>query len=341
MPIGSAQRHIDKAIGAFAFISQPLAGIADRGDPFEQVNRARLRRPAPARGRNFARVEKAVKRHEFARQRVVVGGHVARKQRQRCIAIARPQIAQQLVIGAVFLDDIDHVPDPPAQCRHHPFCRLRGFRWGQLQVAHHARAQRGKGRISRQGCGQQRSGLQLQDITARGAARTQIAAPGAQRVAAGARIGAGNALEIGQRQPVSDRCHSSGIPAGRCHADHLRGTARRPRQRARPIDRSHRVDPAQRHQHAALCTKRQCIGIKPPGPQRPRYITGDQNGIFGNGPAICGQCDQRVGIVARGQHAAITQRQQRGRLPLRPGARHHLHAIAVKPKRDQLAIARD
>src|ERR1700733_13174430 len=61
--------------------------------------------------RDFTVAIQVVERHEVPRERVSVGSHVLAEQGESRIAIADSQIAENLVIGAVLTDDIDHVLD--------------------------------------------------------------------------------------------------------------------------------------------------------------------------------------------------------------------------------------
>ena len=112
------QAHIDIAVLAFDIIGLAAPGIL-HGDLLDaDIGFARIGRPRPAIAADFAGIHEIVERDEIARQRMLVRRHRLAEHGQRRIGIAAPQIAQHLIVGAVFLDDIDDVLDALAKRRH-------------------------------------------------------------------------------------------------------------------------------------------------------------------------------------------------------------------------------
>ena len=62
-------------------------------------------------GRNISAVVKVVQDPELQGQLVFVGSNARSVHSQRGIAVARSQVAEDLVVGAVFFQNVDDVPD--------------------------------------------------------------------------------------------------------------------------------------------------------------------------------------------------------------------------------------
>ncbi len=69
------------------------------------------RRPGMAVGRDVSVAVEVVEQHELLGQLVVVGRHVAPEHHQRRVAVASGHVAEDLVVGAILLDDVEHVLD--------------------------------------------------------------------------------------------------------------------------------------------------------------------------------------------------------------------------------------
>ena len=69
------------------------------------------RRPGMAVGRDVPVAVQVVQQHELLGQLVMVGRHVAAEHHQRRVAVAPGQVAEDLVVGAVLLDDVEDVLD--------------------------------------------------------------------------------------------------------------------------------------------------------------------------------------------------------------------------------------
>src|SRR6202040_2870373 len=86
------------------------------------------RAPWPAISAHLARVEEIIERHETPGESVLVGRNCGTEESEVRFAIATPQISQDLIVGSVFLDDVDHVTDPPPQRGHQSLVfRVRVF----------------------------------------------------------------------------------------------------------------------------------------------------------------------------------------------------------------------
>ena len=71
-----------------------------------------LRAPRPAITAGFARVVEVIQQHEALREGVQVRRDTAAEQYKAGIAIPLWHVAEHLIIGAVLLDNIDHMGDP-------------------------------------------------------------------------------------------------------------------------------------------------------------------------------------------------------------------------------------
>ena len=100
-------RCIDQAVA-------PIVGVAaiEVGELlFDIIRRNGLIRPLMAVGRQDARIIEVIKQHILIGEGVVVRRNLGSELHERRITIAKRHIAKNLVIGAVFLDDINHVLD--------------------------------------------------------------------------------------------------------------------------------------------------------------------------------------------------------------------------------------
>ena len=92
-------------VGAF------LAAIGDLPGLLVVVGSDRGGRPEMAVAGDLAAVVEIVEHSELQSEFVLVGSDVGAVHGERGIAVADFQIAEDLVVGAVFLDDVDHVLD--------------------------------------------------------------------------------------------------------------------------------------------------------------------------------------------------------------------------------------
>ncbi len=88
-----------------------IATIADRPDPLDEVARIRPHRPFMPVGADLAVHVEVVQQHEFASQRMVVGRDGLGEQAEVRLAVALGHVAEDLVVSAILLDDIDDVLD--------------------------------------------------------------------------------------------------------------------------------------------------------------------------------------------------------------------------------------
>src|SRR5207244_3097052 len=82
-----------------------------RPEFLDEIGRIGAHAPLVAVGADFALDVKVVQQDELPRQLVVVGGDIFAEQTKTRVAIALRQVAKNLVVGAVFLDDVNAVFD--------------------------------------------------------------------------------------------------------------------------------------------------------------------------------------------------------------------------------------
>ncbi len=88
-----------------------IAAIAERPDPLDEVAGIGPHRPFVAVGADLALDVEVVEQHELADQGVVVGRDGLGEQADARLAVAFGHVAEDLVVGAVLLDDVDDVLD--------------------------------------------------------------------------------------------------------------------------------------------------------------------------------------------------------------------------------------
>ena len=88
-----------------------IAAIAQRPDPLDEVGGIGPHRPFVAVGADLALDVEVVEQHELADQGVVVGRDRLGEQAEVRLAVALGHVAEDLVVGAVLLDDVDDVLD--------------------------------------------------------------------------------------------------------------------------------------------------------------------------------------------------------------------------------------
>src|SRR5208337_1462853 len=97
------------AHGSLEVVTALLAAIVDRPGPLVVVGVDGGGGPDVPVAGNFATVVEVVKDAELPRQFVLVGRDVFAIHHQRGIAVGLADVAEELVVGAVFLDDVDDV----------------------------------------------------------------------------------------------------------------------------------------------------------------------------------------------------------------------------------------
>ena len=95
----------------------PRPRVIDRRGLVVDVGAARRRAPLPAVLADLARAVEVVEVHEPLGQRVKVGRDRLRELGDARVAVAALDVAEDLIVGAVLLDDVDHVPDALVQRR--------------------------------------------------------------------------------------------------------------------------------------------------------------------------------------------------------------------------------
>ena len=88
-----------------------VAAIAQRPDPLDEVGGIGAHRPFVAVGADLAVDVEVVEQHELAGQGVMVGRDRLGEQAEVRVAVAFGHVAEDLVVGAVLLDDVDDILD--------------------------------------------------------------------------------------------------------------------------------------------------------------------------------------------------------------------------------------
>ena len=88
-----------------------VAAVAERPDPLDEVAGVGPHRPFVPVGADLALDVEVVEQHELAGQGVVVGRDRLGEQADARLAVALGHVAEDLVVGAVLLDDVDDVLD--------------------------------------------------------------------------------------------------------------------------------------------------------------------------------------------------------------------------------------
>src|SRR5262249_52971656 len=108
---GRALRIVGDTIAAVAVI---------HGDgSFVVIGRLSISRPRPSVSAYLAGIVEVVQKPERQGQAVMVGRHGLWELGERGVAIATRQIPENLIVGLVFLNDVNHVIDPAVQEGHH------------------------------------------------------------------------------------------------------------------------------------------------------------------------------------------------------------------------------
>ena len=108
-----------------------LAAVAERPGPFDVVGGVRPHGPFVPVGADLAFDVEVVEQHELADQGVMVGRHLRGEEAEARLAVALGEVAEDLVVGPVLLDDVDAVRDRRRQARlERDRVPLRGFRAG-------------------------------------------------------------------------------------------------------------------------------------------------------------------------------------------------------------------
>ena len=109
---------VDVAVGALLVVLQAPAGVVHRRFALGEVVGPRRGGPVPAGVAALAGIEEGVEVDELAGERMMVWRHRRSEDRQFGIAVAHGEIPEDLIVGAVLLDDVDHVPDVGSQEGH-------------------------------------------------------------------------------------------------------------------------------------------------------------------------------------------------------------------------------
>src|SRR5216684_5255278 len=126
---------VRQAVIAFEIVSASAVGIVPAERLVHVISRERSGRPVVSVGAGFGIHEETIEQTEAVRQRVMIGGHdlprairtlrgsVISEDRKAGLSIGgisvagRFHIAKHLIVGAIFLDDIDDVLDRAVSCK--------------------------------------------------------------------------------------------------------------------------------------------------------------------------------------------------------------------------------
>ena len=96
---------------AFRIIISPAASVAGGPGFFEVIGGVGAKAPVVSVSAHFAVHIEVVKQDEFLCQLMLIGGHLSSKKQQTRIPVSSGHVCEHLVIGAVFLDDIENIFD--------------------------------------------------------------------------------------------------------------------------------------------------------------------------------------------------------------------------------------
>jgi len=204
-----------------------------------------------------------IEQHKLARQFVLIGGDSLAKNAQRRVAVALRHIAQHLVVRAVFLDDIDHMPEDARLA--HPL----GHGPGRLVGA------RGAGGLAQQRITQirQRHARMRRQLARRGDIHQRQGAAVLQAVVVGVfgrvqAFGRGHAFQVGHVEffALRIRRHGAGKPAHRDQAQQPRVAG------SQSKDRHGILGPVAGKETFAGAVKGQGVGLR--AKQVPGVLTG-------------------------------------------------------------------
>ncbi len=97
------------AVHALVVVRAAARRVVGRHRLLEIVGRVRGHRPVVAVGAHFGVHEEAVEQPEPVGERVMVHRDGSREEHEARIPVALRVVAEHLIVGAVFLDDVDHV----------------------------------------------------------------------------------------------------------------------------------------------------------------------------------------------------------------------------------------
>ena len=96
---------------AFGVVGMFVAAIADGNGLGDVIGNGRRSGPDVAVAGNFAAIVEVVEHAKLLGQRVLVRSDVRAIHGDGRVAVADAEIAEDLIVGAVFLDDVNHVAD--------------------------------------------------------------------------------------------------------------------------------------------------------------------------------------------------------------------------------------
>ena len=105
------QAHVDIPIGSFEVVRQSPLRVRGRHRLFGEIGGPSGGRPVPSAAAGLATIVEVVEGDELARETVMVRRQRLGQQRQLRVAVADLEVAKDLVVAAILLDDINDVPD--------------------------------------------------------------------------------------------------------------------------------------------------------------------------------------------------------------------------------------
>ena len=210
-------RNLESPLARIGVFTVLIVAVTHRPYPLDEVRRVSTHGPFVAIGTHFALDVEVVEQHELAGESMMVRGDGFGKQAQGGIALPLRHVAQHLIVGAVFFDDVNamangrgvagdqrHGVSRPQRCRRCRRAARQGSRGVPLQLPLQVFAILG----------------QLDDGQGPRQETANVFTNGCRRFAAGLRAHAirlgSQPLAIGHQKPPTIRSDAdrSGIPSG-------------------------------------------------------------------------------------------------------------------------------
>src|SRR2546430_1385671 len=104
-------RHEEIAFAGIRIFAVLVVAVTHRPGLLDEIGGIGGHGPLVAIGADFALDVKVVKQHKVARQLVVVGSDALVEQAKARVAVAFGQVAEDLIVGAILLDDVNAILD--------------------------------------------------------------------------------------------------------------------------------------------------------------------------------------------------------------------------------------
>lgn len=132
---GWCQAHVNIPVGTLLVVLEPLARTRHRRRTLSEVVGPRRDGPVPSRIAALAGDKEIIERDEVAGQGVVIRAQILGEESEMRVAVANLKVAEYLIVGPVFLDDVDDVTNVFAQEGKDPLIRNRVVRRSEMIVA--------------------------------------------------------------------------------------------------------------------------------------------------------------------------------------------------------------